>query len=349
MFRFENEKMLYLLVLALGLIVLFYLYMRWKKQSVKNLGSRDLVLRLMPEYSPAKHRFKFYLLFFSVILLILCLANPQIGQKIEKYKSRGIDLVVCLDISNSMEAQDIQPSRIMRSKQAIIRLLEKLHGDRIGLVVFAGQAYTQLPLTNDYGAARMFINIVNTNDVAVQGTAIGSAIEQAMASFEQDKKSKKNKAIIVISDGENHEDDAILSAKEARKMGIMVNTIGMGTAEGAPIPVYGSNNNLLSYKKDQNGEVVMTQINEQMLQDIAHAGGGVYVCANNTSAGVETIYEQLGKLEKNEIDGRNFTDFETRYPYFLAVALLLLCMELLIFEGKNKTWNQIHLFGQKKK
>ncbi len=346
MFRFESHIILYLLLLIPLLVLLFMLFMAWKKRAIKRFGDIELVKQLSPDDSFSKNILKFTIITVVLTLIIICLANPQMGSKVEKMKRKGFDLMVCLDISNSMNAEDIQPSRLQRSKQAIINLMDKLEGDRIGLVIFAGQAYTQLPLTSDYGAAKLFINVVTTDDIRAQGTAIGTAISTAMESFDWTKTNKHNKAIIVISDGENHEDDALEAAKEARQQGVMISTIGMGLPEGAPIPIY-QGNRIVDYKRDHSGSVVTTQLNEKMLQEIAEAGGGYYVGANNSSAGIETIYKKLSGLDKVELDEKSFTDYETRFQYPLALALFLVIAEIFIFEKKNKFFSNINLFGNK--
>jgi Ca-activated chloride channel family protein len=248
-----------------------------------------------------------------------------------------------------MNAEDIQPSRLRRAKQAINRLLGGLHNDRIGLVVFAGDAHIQLPLTSDYGAARMFIDVITTDDIQHQGTAIGLAIEMAMTVFEDNKERRSNnsRAIIVISDGECHEERAIEAAKVARSQGIIVHTIGMGLPEGAPIPRY-HNNRRVGYMHDRQGRLVLTRLNAQMLRDIATAGGGYYVGANNASAGVETLFSKIEQMEQQTFHERNFSDYETRFQYVLAIVILLLILEIFIFQKKNRFFNHDKFFGTKK-
>ncbi len=346
MLRLEHIEYLYLLLLIPALALLFGLFLHWRKKVAKRFGDNELVERLSPQRSHVKLTLKFSVLMLALALLILCIANPQMGSKVSKAERKGIDLMICLDVSKSMDAEDIQPSRLQRSKQSIVRLLDKFKSDRIGIVIFAGDAYTQLPLTNDYAAARLFINTITTKDLQTQGTAIGSAISLAEEGFDPNQKGKKNKAIIVISDGENHEDDAIGAARQALSNGIIVNTIGMGLPEGGPIPIY-ENGRLTAYKKDQNGQPVITKLNEKMLQDIAEAGGGTYVGANNTSAGVEAIFEKVSKLEKISYEAKDFSEYQTQYQYFLLAALILLIAEIFIFERKNKFFSNINLFGKK--
>ncbi len=348
MFQFENDRLLIWLALVPALVLLFGIFMHLKKKRMNTFAEMPLMEQLAPLYSRSKLILKFTLLMCALALLIVCLANPQLGSKVEKVQRKGVDLMLCLDISNSMNAEDIQPSRLKRAKQAINQLLSKLKGDRIGIVVFAGTAYTQLPLTSDYGAAKMFVDVISTNDMQAQGTAIGAAIEMATSAFEEDENQgrEKNKAIIVISDGENHEDNAVDAAKTAKNLGIMVNTIGMGLPEGAPIPQF-NENRMVGYKQDRQGQMVLTKLNEQMLSEVAEAGGGYYVGANNASVGVETLFSKIEQLDKKTFDTRNFSDYETRFQYVLAVIIILLILEIFIFHKKNKFFNHRNLFGTK--
>lgn len=347
MFRFEEPHILYLLFVAVPLLLFFYIYLYRKKRNFQKLGDFAIINLLIPDYSRGKSTLKFYLILLALCILILTLANPQMGTKVQKVDRKGIDLMIALDISESMNCQDIQPSRLMRSKQAVIHLLGKLKSDRIGLVVFAGDAYVQLPLTSDYGAAKLFINNVSTSDLSLQGTAIGKALDLCIQSFDPKNNKKKDKAIIVISDGENHEDNAIEAAAKAASENIMVNTIGMGLPQGGPIPVY-QNGQIQGYKRDKEGNIIVTKLNENMLQEIAQAGHGFYVGANNSSAGVETIFEKLSQLDKTTYDSKNISDYESHFQFILIIALILLLTDLLIFEKKNKIFNQQHLFGTKR-
>ena len=347
MLRFENDTLLIWLLLIPALFLLFAAFIFYKKRRMNVFAQASLMERLAPLYSQSKYTLKFTLLMVALALLIVSLANPQMGLKVEKVQRKGVDLMIALDISESMNAEDIQPSRLKRSKQAINRLLSKLHNDRIGIVVFAGSAYVQLPLTSDYGAAKMFIDVISTSDMQAQGTAIGMAIEMAMTAFDDDKDRKNNKAIIVISDGEDHEEHAIEATKAARNKGIIVHTIGMGLPEGTPIPQYNGNRRV-GFKHDRRGNLVLTKLNEQMLKDIANAGGGYYVGANNTSASVETLFSKIEQMDKQTFDERNFSDYETRFQYVLAIVILLLLLEIFIFQKKNKFFNHDNFFGTKK-
>ena len=347
MFQFEDDTLLIWLLLIPALTLIFAAFIFRKKRRLNTFAQWSLMERLAPLYSQSKFTLKFALLMSALALLIACLANPLLGSKVEKVQRRGVDLMICLDISNSMNAEDIQPSRLKRSKQAISRLLDGLRNDRIGLVVFAGSAYMQLPLTNDYGAAKMFVDVISTDDMQAQGTAIGAAIGMATRAFDEDRDHRNSRAIIVISDGEDHEDNAIDAARAAKNKGITVHTIGMGLPEGAPIPQY-RGNRMIGYMHDRQGRMVMTKLNEKMLEDIATAGGGYYVGANNASAGVETLFAKIEQMDKKTFDERNFSDYETRFQYPLAMVIILLVLEFFIFQKKNRFFNYRNFFGTQK-
>ncbi len=340
MFRFEHTIFLNLLLLLPLLLVLYLLYRRWKSKVADSFGERQVIAQLMPDISPFRAHLKFIIYLLTVVCVLLALANPQVGSKIEKAQRKGVDIVIALDVSNSMLAQDIQPSRIERSRQSIARLIDELENDRIGIIVFAGKAYTQLPITTDYAAAKMMLSSVRPDLVPVQGTAIGQAIDLAMASFKDDK---TGKAIIIITDGENHDEDAVEKASEAAKAGIKVYTIGMGLTEGAPIPVY-KDGQISGFKKDQSGITVITRLDETMLTKIAEAGNGIYVRASNTQAGVRKVYEEISKMEKTTFDTMNFSDYEDRFQYFVGLAILLMVINFLLNERRSKWANRISLF-----
>lgn len=341
MIRFENIEYLYALLLIPLFTILFIMYVYWKKKVLKRFGDMDVTGRLMPFKSSSKRVVKFIILMVAYTFLVIGVANPQVGSKLEKVQRKGADLVIALDVSNSMLAQDIRPDRLERAKQAISKLIDRLGGDRIGIVIFAGKAYVQLPITSDYAAAKMFLSTVSPDIVPVQGTAIGEAITLASNSFSDEEHSK---AIIVITDGENHEGNAVEAAEKATEMGINVYTIGMGLPDGAPVPVYNESKQLTGYKKDKNGTTVISKLNETMLQQIAAAGNGKFLMANNRRDGLETMLEEINKLEKSEFETRMFSDYEDRFQYFLAVAILLLVLEFLLFERKSKLTEKLKLF-----
>jgi Ca-activated chloride channel family protein len=347
MLRYENSEWLLLLIVVPIIIALFILAIRWRKKAIDKFGESHMVFKLMPMASFRKLRLKFFLFCLSIIFIIIGLANPQIGSKMEEVKREGVDLMIAIDLSNSMLAEDLQPNRLMRAKQSISRLIDRLDGDRIGLVVFAGDAYVQLPITTDYSAAKLFLSTINTNIVPTQGTAIGKAIELSINSF--DVSNDQNKAIIIITDGENHEDDAIQKAKEAEDMGIFVHTIGMGSAEGGPIPIKNRYGTITSYQKDKSGNTVITKLNEEMLKEIAANGGGSYIRANSTQSGLDALFKEINKMEKKEIGSKVFTDYKDRFQWFLGIALLLLIIESLLRNTKNKWSNKINLFEENEK
>lgn len=343
MFRFENPEYFYALLVIPVLIAFFIWMVFWNKKAINRFGDWAIIKRLIPARSVGRQTFKFVVLMTAYLFIIIGIANPQIGSKLVEGERKGIDMMVALDVSNSMLAQDIKPDRLERARQAISKLVDKLGNDRIGIIVFAGNAYVQLPITTDHSAAKMFLSTISTKVVPTQGTAIGEAIELAAKSFDEEKHSR---AIVVITDGENHEDDAIKISKSVAEEGINVYTIGMGLTEGTPIPEYDRTGRQTGYKKDRQGNTVVTRLNEKMLQDIASAGNGIYVRANNTQAGLSKVFEEINKLEKTEFESKMFTDYESRFQYFIAVGLLLLFLELLIFERKNKWMSKIKLFGQ---
>ena len=342
MLRYQNSEWLFLLVLIPIIILGFILSVRWRKKAIEVFGQLKLVYKLMPMASEFKLRFKFILFAIAIGSLIIGIANPQIGSKMEEVKREGVDLMIAIDLSNSMLAEDLQPNRLMRAKQSISKLIDRLDGDRIGLIVFAGDAFVQLPITTDYSAAKLFLSTINTSIVPTQGTAIGKAIELSVKSF--DLNNDQNKAIIVITDGENHEDDAIEMADAASEKGVFVHTIGMGSVEGSPIPIKNRYGQLKGYRKDKQGKTVITKLNEEMLQEIAQAGGGSYIRANSTQSGLNALFEEINKMEKSEIGSKVFTDYKDRFQIFICLAIGLLLLDLLILELKNKWSAKINLF-----
>lgn len=314
------------------LIIIHWLYYRWKKKAAARFGDKEIVARLMPYRSGWRNHFKFFLHLLALASILIALANPQLGSQLEKVKRKGIDIVVALDVSNSMMAQDIKPSRIERSKQSIGRLIDNLENDRIGLVVFAGKAYTQLPITTDYAAAKLMLSTVSTAMVPVQGTSIGSAIDMASTAFNVEK---SGKAIIVITDGESHDDEALKKVAEAAEKGIRVYTIGMGLPDGAPIPEV-KNGTVAGFKKDKSGSTVITRLDETMLQQIADAGKGIYVRSSNSQTGLDKIFDEISRLEENTYDVKSYSDYEDRFQYFIALAIILIFINYIINERKSR-------------
>ncbi len=341
MFQFAHAEYLYALLILPLVFLGFVLVMLLKKRQLNRLGDPEIFMRLLPDRSVGRQYVKMILVLIAAAFLILALSRPQLGSKLEKGERKGIDLFICLDVSNSMLAQDIQPDRLSRAKNAVSKMIDELKNDRIGIVVFAGKSYLQLPITTDYAAAKLFVSTISPELVPTQGTAIGEAINMAVESFDENKHSK---AIIVITDGENFEDDPVEAAKKANEKGIKVFTVGMGLPEGAPIPVY-RNGQLAGYKQDQNGGTVVTRLNDEILSQISAGGGGAYVRANNTQSSLDRIFKEINGMQKTEFEAKIFADYEERFRYFLFIALLLLVFDFLILERRNRWLSKIKLFG----
>ncbi|NDV47660.1 VWA domain-containing protein [Paludibacter sp. 221] len=343
MFRFASPEYLFLLILVPILIGVFIYSGIRRKRNIKKLGNPELLEGLMPNVSRIRPHVKFYIQLLALVLIIVVLAQPQFGSKEETVKRQGIEVMIALDVSNSMLAEDIKPNRLEKAKQMVSQLVDNMENDKIGLIVFAGDAFVQLPITVDYVSAKMFMSTINTQIVSRQGTAIGTAIDLAIKSFGQPNES--GRSIIVITDGENHEDDAIGAAKLAAESGIAVNVIGMGRPEGSPIPIPGT----MSFRKDRNDNVVVSRLNEEMCREIAKAGKGTYVRADNTNTAVRAIGSELDKLAKSEIESKVFTTHNEQYQSFAFFALFLLIADFFIFYRKNKKLSKIKIFDLKDK
>lgn len=338
MFRFANIEYLWLLLLIPVLVVAYIVYTRYKRRQLELFGDKQLVESLIPNMSRVKPTVKFILAVVALTLLIFALARPQYGTKEETMKRQGIEVMFALDISNSMLAEDVAPNRLERSKQMLSKLIDQMSEDKIGLVIFAGEAYTQLPITCDYVSAKMFLQNIQPDLIRTQGTAIGAAINTCVRSF--GVPSEASRAIIVITDGENHEDDAVKAAQAAKEAGIKLVMVGIGKPEGSPIPIQGTNN----FKKDRQGNVVVTRLNEQMMNEIAQAAGGIYVRCDNTNTATRAVQKELDTLAKSEIETKVFTEYNEQYQSFVLVALLLLVIDFFIFNRKNKRLSRINLF-----
>jgi Ca-activated chloride channel family protein len=341
MFRFANPEYLYLLILIPFLLLIFRIGRGLTRRRLNQFGDPDILKDLMPDLSYSRPIVKYLFLTTALIFLILAVARPQFGSKLQEVKRKGIEIIIALDVSNSMLAQDIQPNRLEKAKQSISKLVERLVNDRIGLIVFAGQAYTQIPITNDYASAKMFLSSISTGIVPVQGTAIGSAIKLAMSSFTPQE--DMSRVLIIITDGENHEDDAVALAREAAEKGIKTYTIGVGLAKGSPVPMSGGSGQQ-DFLKDKDGNVVISKLNEQMLEQIASEGGGKYIRANNTRLGLNALFEDINQLEKKEIEAKVYSEYQDMFQYPSALALLLIIIEFLILDRKNRRLKHIRLF-----
>ena len=342
MFRFESPIYLYLLVLIPLLALIRYLSYRNQKKRLRKFGEPSLLKALMPDVSRFRPSVKFWILQGALALLIVMLARPQMGTKINHEKRVGIETIIAMDISNSMRAEDIVPSRLDRSKMMVENLVDHFTNDKIGLIVFAGDAFVQLPITSDYVSAKMFLSSIDPSMMASQGTDIARAIEMASHSFTQEE--GIGKAIVVITDGEDHEGGAVEAAEAAKKNGMRVYVLGVGSTQGAPIPVPGTGN----YMQDNTGNTVMSALNEDMCKQVAQAGGGAYIHVENNSAAQEQLDNELDKLAKKETSTAVYSEFDEQFQAFGVLALLLLILEICIFDRRNPLLKHVSLFGKRK-
>ncbi len=342
MIRFAHPEYLYLLGLVPIMIVAFWFFSRMRLAASKRFGELSVVHRLAERASGIRRTAKFVLLAAAVSLAVIALANPQIGTRLEEVKQEGVDIYIALDVSLSMKAEDIKPSRLEKAKLELRNLIGRLAGDRVGLIVFAGEAFTQFPLTTDYSAANMFVDIVDVNSVPVPGTAIGEAIGQALESF--DFKDPTTKVIVIMTDGENTEGNDVEAAQDAAQKGVLIYTIGLGSPTGAPIPIYGSSGQQVDFKRDKSGNVVVTKLDEAGLEHLAEIGHGKYFRGTNSQDELDEIYKNINALQKREFGVKQFTDYESRYQWFLFPAILLLAMEVLVSEKAAlwlRRWNPL--------
>lgn len=342
MFRFEEPAYLYLLLL-LPVLALLYWYSNYRRRrAIRKFGDLELMAMLMPDVSRYRPNVKFGIIWLVVALFSLLLARPQFGSKLETVKRQGVEVMIALDISNSMLAQDVQPSRLAKAKRLVAQLVDKMENDKVGMIVFAGDAFTQLPITSDYISAKMFLESIDPSLISKQGTAIGAAINLATRSFTPQE--GVGRAVIVITDGENHEGGAVEAATEAAKKGIQVNVLGVGLPDGAPIPMEGTND----YRKDREGNVIVTRLNEAMCQEIAKAGNGLYVRVDNTNNAQKAIGQEINKMAKADVETQVYTEFNEQFQAVAWFILILLLVEMLILERKNPLFRNIHLFSNKK-
>jgi Ca-activated chloride channel family protein len=350
MFRFANIEMLWWL-LAIPVAITVYIYFtRRKRKQLLAFGDLELMEQLMPNASHVRGHVKFGLLLLALSLLIISSARPQFGQSERTEKRQGIEAVVTLDISNSMLAEDVAPNRLDRAKQMMSKLIDQMVEDKIGVVVFAGDAFIQLPITCDYVSAKMFLNTIKPELIKTQGTAIGQALNTSIRCFgtlnPEDEKTiaNANRAIILITDGENHEDDAVAVAQRASELGIKIIVVGIGKPEGSPIPVPGTND----FRKDREGRVVVSKLNEQMCREIANAGKGIYVRCDNTNTAMKTIEKEIDKIATQEIETQVFTDYNEQFQSFALIALLIILVDFFIFNRKNKSITRMDIFREDK-
>ena len=335
MIIFAHPEYLLLLLLIPFFFIGLAVWMGVRRRRMRKFGDEELVKELMPSWSRSKVWVRAVVYSLAFLCFVIGLSRPQIGAKLKEYKAKGAEIMIALDVSNSMLAQDYSPNRLERAKLAISRITDKLQGDRIGLIIFAGSSFVQLPITSDYVSAKMFLSNISTESVPIQGTAIGDAINTAVRSFSA--QSEQSRAIIVITDGENHEDDAVAAAMQAAQTGAKVYTIGVGSADGQPIPMSGG---LL---KDKEGNIVVTRLDEETLKEVAQAGGGAYVHAGNDEFGLTPIIEDIRKMQDEEFNSVMFEEYDEQFMYFLGAAFVLFVLEMLIGERRSRR----HLFDKR--
>ncbi len=338
MFRFASPAYFYLLILLPVLAALYVYYVKNRERRLARFGDMRTLRMLMPEASPKRVRNKFIIVLCAMALMIVALARPQLGSKMREVEHKGIELMIAMDVSNSMLAKDFQPNRLERTKYAISRLLEGLNQDRVGLIVFAGEAYVQLPITSDYTTALNFLDHISVNSVSKQGTAIGAAIDLASRSFSSNNEGSR--VLVIISDGENHEDDAMSAAKRAAEKGIEIYTIGIGTPEGSPIEIGGE------LIKDKDGNIVVSKLNEEMLEHIAMTTDGAYIRATNKNFGLSDIISKINEVEKTKTTSTVFEEYNEQYIYFVILALALLLLDVLMIDRKNRILARFSIFRQ---
>ncbi len=338
MFRFEHPYLLYLLALIPLVWLIFLLQRRAKQKRLRSIIDPNLKSALVPMASKAKAWVKLVIYSLALIALVLALANPQFGSKTEEVKRKGIDLMIALDVSNSMQAEDLYPNRLERAKRSIEELLSYLKSDRIGIVVFAGEAFVQLPITSDHSAAKLFLNSIESNLIATQGTDIGNAVELCLNSF--DMEAPSSKAIILISDGEDHEESANAAIQKAAEADVVVHAIGMGSPDGAPIPIY-QGGKRIGFRKNKEGNTIVTKLDDAMLSELANMSDGIFVRATNGESGMAYIFEEVERMEKVEIGAKVYTDYEDRFQWLLFPALFLLLIELIIPNVRSLWWEKL--------
>ena len=328
MLYFANSQFLFLLLLVPVPLIVYGVLRAVRRRRIRRFGDEALVKELMPSWSGSKPWVRLVFFCIAFALFVIGLSRPLIGAKLKEHESKGAEIMICLDVSNSMLAQDYSPSRLERAKMSISSMVDKLRDDRIGLIIFAGTSFVQLPITSDFVSAKVFLSSIDTGSIPVQGTAIGDAIMTAAKSFSA--QSEKSRVIVLITDGENHEDDAVAAAREVAKQGIRIYTIGVGSAQGQPVPVNGS---LL---EDKDGNIVVSKLDEGILKQIAQAGGGAYVHAGNQEFGLNPIIDEIRAMESEEFSSVVFEEYDEQYMYFFALALLLFAIEALIGERRSK-------------
>ncbi|UJH90263.1 VWA domain-containing protein [Antarcticibacterium sp. 1MA-6-2] len=343
MFVLEEEKYFWLLLIIPVLMVFYALLFYWKKRKQKQFASPEMLKKLSPDKSWFKPGLKFTIMLLALASMCIALVNPKLGTEMETITREGIDIVFAIDVSKSMEAEDVAPNRLEKTKQLVTQIINNLASDRIGIIAYAGSAFPQLPITTDYGSAKMFLQAMNTDMVSSQGTAINEAIEMAQTYF--NPADPTSKVLVIISDGEDHIGNVDEVAREAAEQGIRIITIGVGTAKGGPIPMK-RGGIVQSYKKDQNGETVITRLNEETLSDIAAASKGEYINGNVTAEVTEKMTEFLQDLDKTQFDDRQFAEYQSQFQWFLGLAIILLLVDVFLLERKTAWIKRLNLFNE---
>ncbi|MEM8845505.1 MAG: VWA domain-containing protein [Bacteroidota bacterium] len=344
MIQFDEKIYFYLLTILPVMAAAFFFLQIWKRRTQKQFADTRLLRRLAPDKSQFKSALKLLFLLAGLGFLILGLVNPKIGTKLETVKREGVDIVFAIDVSKSMLAEDIAPNRMEKAKRLVSEIINQLASDRIGIIAYAGQAYPQLPITTDYGAAKMFLQAMNTNMLSSQGTAINAAIDLASTYFDDEEQT--NRVLFIVSDGEDHSERTTISAVEnATQNGIRIFTLGVGKPKGSPIPIK-RNGVVESLKKDSQGEVVITKLNEAVLAEIADEGNGVYIDGSNTEEAVEFIKEQLAQMDKKEFEAKQFAEYKDQFQWFLAIGLIFLFLDIFLLDRKTKWLKKLNLFNE---
>ncbi|MER3375661.1 MAG: VWA domain-containing protein [Allomuricauda sp.] len=344
MIQFDEKIYFYLLGIIPVMVLAFFFLQIWKKRTQRQFADTNLLKRLAPDRSSFKSTLKLIFLLAGLSFLILGLVNPKIGTKLETVKREGVDIVFAVDVSKSMLAEDIAPNRLEKAKRLVSEIINQLASDRIGIIAYAGQAYPQLPITTDYGAAKMFLQSMNTDMLSSQGTAIDAAID--LASTYYDDTEQTNRVLFIVSDGEDHSEDNTVSAVDnATQNGIRVFTIGVGKAKGAPIPIK-RNGVVESLKKDNQGEVVITKLNEAILSEVAERGNGEYIDGSNTEEAVEHIKELLNQMDKTEFEAKQFAEYKDQFQWFLAAGFLFLFLDIFLLDRKTQWLKKLNLFNE---
>ena len=344
MYQIEEPKYFYLFIAVVTLLLVYLLNWLWKRKKQREFADASLLDQLSPEKSVFKPALKMVFVLLGMSFLVLALVNPKMGTQLKTVKRQGVDIVFALDVSKSMLAEDIAPNRLEKSKQIISRIIDKLGSDRVGIIIYAGNAYPLLPITTDHGAAKMFLQNAGPDMVSSQGTAINEALELSKTFFDDD--TQTNRFLFIISDGEDHEENSDKIAKEIVDIGIRTFTIGVGSNKGGPIPIK-SNGKFVGYKKDNKDEVVITKLNVNTLKDIAESGEGKYIYGNKTSKTIEYVEELLLKADKKEFESKQFSDYKDQFQWFVGIGLLLLVLDVFLLNKKTKWVQKLNLFNER--